>query len=302
MEFSNKRMTTFYPPIQVADPKLPSLADYPMDVVLLLIEAIFRSQQMITIDISGPPALKNGEREWDGRIRRLTKVVIQPPPLNAIAGVSRLFRYMYRKSRPTLWGTQLFWSRPYYVDLNHDIFYVRVKHVVHPSEWDRRGSPQLDYLAGALSGIQHMAVGMQNLITPMNMWVMSYLRHLNPLTKKIMIFFPVRDVEKNVRWTGGGPSLSPVLVDIDGRTRVRTGTSRGPPVSRAMWKDLKWKIVRLLQLGRQTCLRTATPEQRQLWERTWRLAPVQTLKGYAVDTERLVRPIPLSHQLECLYG
>jgi hypothetical protein len=291
MEVSNTtRITTFYPPVQVADPRLPSLADYPMEVVLLIIEAIFRPPQIIIIEISEPPALQNGEMDWEGRTSRLTKVVIQPPPLNALAGVSRLFRYMYRKSRPTLWGTQLFWSRPYYVDLRRDIFYLRVKRVVHPLEWDRRGSSHLDYLAGALSGIQHMAISIYN-IAPNNMWVLGYLRHLNPLTKKIMVFFPEAGVERNGRWTGGGLKMSPVLVDIDRRT-VRN------PSSRAIWRDLKWRIVRLMQVGRKTCLRIATPEQRRLWERGWRLAPVPALKGYAVDPRRLARPIPSSHQLE----
>jgi hypothetical protein len=198
---------------------------------------------------------------------------------------------MYRKSRPTLWGTQLFWSRPYYVDLRRDIFFSRVKRAVHPLEWDRRGNSHLDYLAGALSGIQHMATSINNINTN-NPWFLIYLRHLNPLTEKIMVFFPVAGVETNGRWTGGGLKMSPVLVGIDRRTQVQNQSSQ------AIWKDLKWRIIRLMQASRRICLRIATPEQRQLWERGWRLAPIPALKGYAVDPRRLARPIPSSHQLE----
>jgi hypothetical protein len=282
MSISNTGMTSFYPTIQVADPRLPSLADYPMDVVLLIIEEIFQPRQIINIEISGPEPLNDGVSEWDGSISRQTQVVIQSTPLNALTGVNRLFRYMYRQSRPTPWGTHLFWSRPYYVNLSRDIFHVRVKRVVHPSEWDRLGNPHLDYLAGALSGIQHMAVNLFRIVNPENQWCLAYLRHLNPLTKQIMILVPIGGVERDHR-SGGGLRLSPMLRPVEGRT-AQVG---------AIWRDLKRRLMRRMQIGRRTCLRIATPEQRQLWEQTW-LAPVQELEAYMVDPRRLARPIPPS--------
>lgn len=279
---TNTVMTTYYPPIQKADPGLPSLADYPMDIVMLVIEACFQAKQIIAIDIFGPAPLQDGERDWDGRVSRGTRVALKPPPLYALTAVSRLFRYMYRKSRPTLWGTHLFWSRSYYVDLSRDIFQVRLKRVVHPLEWDRRGNSDTDYLAGCLSDIEHMAVNITSIVVA-NKWILPFFRHLNPLVKEFMILFPNQGVE-NDYLTNGGLELSPVLMPL------KRGSPIQPGCFSSTWGYVRRKIAPMMQVGRARCLQIATPEQRARWERTFRLAPVQELKGYSVDKRRLTYP------------
>lgn len=62
------------------------------------------------------------------------------------------------------------------------------------------------------------------------------------------------------------------------------------PETMRLWHHIKSQIVKVLEYQRDGFLVEGTPEQRELWRRTWRLAPIQAVKAYVVDARRLNDP------------
>jgi hypothetical protein len=149
----NIPISTEYPKLQVADPTRPSLANLPLEIVLDILDALFKPEQLIVIEVYGHQ--ENHAYIADGE--RCTPILRAPPLNTTAAAACRLFRHMYRKSRPTLWGAHLHLGRAYHVDLARDIFHVRV----HPSrpvpEFNRIRFERLD---GILNGVQKVATSL----------------------------------------------------------------------------------------------------------------------------------------------
>lgn len=84
--------STIYPAIK--EDVLPgfSLAHFPMEIILDIVEAIFSKSQILTIDIFGPKGETHDASDMDD-IGRQTRILLRPPPLNAIAETCRLFRH-----------------------------------------------------------------------------------------------------------------------------------------------------------------------------------------------------------------
>lgn len=201
MARSNRETSTVYPGLHAANPRLPSLANYPLDIVLLIIEALFEPRQIITVEIFALGLFESDD--MTGIVSRQTKFHLHRPPLTRLAAVSRLFRYVHRKSRPTLWGAHLTSGRAYHVDLARDIFEIRAHRTVNYAEWDRDGDPLSDHLAGILAGIEQMATNDNYLRQRGSFHLMAYLRHLNPLSKQIIILFPSK-AWKITTWLAAG--------------------------------------------------------------------------------------------------
>ena len=281
---NNNNISTLYPPLLVADPARPSLADFPMEVILHILEELFAPAQIIAIEIFGPRNNNPKVVDMLGTISRQTKLVVRPPPLSLTAAAAcRLFRHMYVRSRPARWGGHLHTGVAYHVDLGRDIFHVRVHRAVDYREFDRNGCPLDDPLAGALAGIRRMATSV-NYISPMlNPWGGAFLRHLNPACAELLVLVPARGVER-AAVPAGGLRLHPVLRPLAPHHRIRA------PVVEQRFPWATYRDMMYTWMGLFRSIVPAHPAQRQMWERSWRLAPLPALRGYLVDERRLDDP------------
>jgi hypothetical protein len=115
--------STIYPKLQAANPSRPSLADFPLEIVLQIIEALFDPEQIVVIDVFATK--KKNSESVNAQVAAglpTTEVILHPPPLNKQSAVCRLFRHMYCRSRPALWGAHLTRRRAYHVNTARDIF------------------------------------------------------------------------------------------------------------------------------------------------------------------------------------
>jgi hypothetical protein len=303
--------STEYPKLHAADLTRPSLAKLPLEIVLEIIDALFKPEQLIAIDVLGSdnsdPAHSDTQAGLtrQAEFSRKTKIVLRAPPLNITAAACRLFRFVYARSRPTLWGAHLHQHNNratttaaaaaaaasvgaygYHVDLARDIFYVRIRRDVSQLEWDGANKPQLDPLAGALGGIQRMASSM-NYVSMQDVY---YLLHLNPLAKELNILVPVPGLEAGDNCStlpiGTGLRLAPVLTPLKADDVVRSRSNR----LRTGWVMFKWIVgVWLDERGRRSLL-PRSAEERRVLRGTWRLCPAPKVKGYLVDEHRLDDP------------
>ncbi|KAG7292684.1 hypothetical protein NEMBOFW57_002721 [Staphylotrichum longicolle] len=254
-----------YPILVPEDPRLPSLAKYPLDVILLIVDFIFQPFQIITIDITGPPHRPRVELTpvEANTISERTKVLLRPPPLYALTRVCRLFQYVYRQNHPTPFGAHLHRRIAYHVDLTRDIFHIRLHRRVASWEWERAlMATSVNYI----SGWNGPAI-----------WSANYLRHLNTMATKLMILVPGYGVEEEDEL-----DLEPTLEPLKDKTRIWDGDE---PVK---WKRFKTEILAKLRLNEtQYFTDPANDEERAEWERSWRLCPVPEVTGWAVDERRL---------------
>ncbi|KAL2161624.1 hypothetical protein VTH06DRAFT_8186 [Thermothelomyces fergusii] len=252
-------ISTVYPPLQAADPSRVSLADLPLETVLQILDSLFEPQQLIVIDIYGSGGHNNGSYGMQSTVSSQTKVILRPPPLHVTATACRLFRHMYGKSRPTVWGAHLTLRRAYHVSLERDIFYVRF----HRKLSFVKGDPLLDPLYMILDGIQNLATSVNYICLGA---CVLYFLHMNPRGKTFSILIPVPDLERNVDPACGELQLAPT-----------------------------WRYFREMFEGdmsqRALHFIPQSEEQRALWKRTWRLCPAPKLREYVVDECRLNNPI-----------
>ncbi|KAL2142388.1 hypothetical protein VTI28DRAFT_1219 [Corynascus sepedonium] len=278
-----KAMSTVYPYLQAADRTRSSLADLPLETILDILDALFAPQQLIIIDIFGHNTRKRGEFDMEGNASSQTRVILRTPPLHITATTCRLFQYMYRRSRPTIWGEHLYLGRAYHVNLERDIFHVRVHQETNYAEWDRDGNPHLDPHFMILDGIRNLATSVDYIFPGLGLF---YLLHLNPLCKVLSVLVPVSELEKNVDPASGELQLSPVLVPIGDRHMIQTSFW----TYQEEWGYFKdWSDDQLRQ--RFLHNRPSSEEERQRWERTWRLCSAPELKAYLVDERRLNDPV-----------
>ncbi|KAL2256377.1 hypothetical protein VTK26DRAFT_1759 [Humicola hyalothermophila] len=268
-----------------ANPALPSLAYLPLEIVMLFLDEVFSRPQIITIDITGP--INDEPEEWDmeGAISAATRIVMRAPPLNiTAANACRLFREWYQRSRPTVWGGQLHSAVGYHVDPARDIFYTRIRRRVDYTEWDRRGRPDLDPLGGMLGGVERLATSPGYIWVGHNDWAVSFLRHLNPQLKELMILFPGKGQDDGgaERRGTGQPVVRPVKDSEMVTVRV------GP-----MGALVRWEVVRDVVADLMKGLRNENPPNQAyqaIWAETWRASPMQEIRGYLVDSRDLNDP------------
>jgi hypothetical protein len=278
--------TSTYPVLIAENPNLPSLANYPLDIVLIILELIFRPLQIITIDITGPPYNGPAPAQPHGGSNNATsqtRILLQPPPLNALANVCRLFRHAYRLVRPTAWGAHLHRGIPYHVDLARDLFYVRLRRGVTAWEWDSEGELLRDPLAGELAGVQRLATSLHYVVPGvLSLWGAFYLRHLNPMGAELILLVPARGLEG-----GQALALEPAVVPLRDGARILDGYYGGD-VERPWWEyraEIRTKLRRAALF-----INPANPAQWLRWDRAWRELPVPEVTGYAVDERRLKDP------------
>jgi hypothetical protein len=193
--------STIYPKLQAADPSRPSLADFPLEIVLQIIEASFEPEQIIVIDVLGKRKKKN---HYSLSSVSRPKVILHAPPLHKQSAACRLFRHMYRRSRPTLWGAHLSRGRAYNVDMARDIFYVRMRYSdmlnLFPRDED-------------LAGLNKMAI--QFITTETLDFQVSHRMKLNPRCKDLLFFTPV----PNLEW--GTLNLAPALLAMGDNYEIK---------------------------------------------------------------------------------
>ncbi|KAJ4296153.1 hypothetical protein N0V88_004857 [Collariella sp. IMI 366227] len=183
--------STLFPDIEEDHLFEPSLAHLPFEVILLILEATFKQPQIVPIEIYGGKKKRSEIENPEDLIRSQTKAMLRPPTHNTLAATCRLFRHMYHKLRPNLWGSHLHSRRTYHVDLENDIFHVRI-HRESGSfmGWDRNGQYRLDPLFSILKGVEQMATSLsyiwQNAMQS-EFDLLMYLHHLNPECKNPML-------------------------------------------------------------------------------------------------------------------
>ena len=283
-----------YPLLVVADPNSSSLAHYPADIVTLILESILSAPQLIHIDIS--PASFQHQFGWflHNDVARNTTITLRAPPLNALSQVCRLFRYMYIRYRPNFWGHHLYSPsiprsvprhRPaFYVDLAHDIFYVRQHSIVQQAEWNRQGRPTQGPHANALLGIRCMATAINYVVgQDVLMAGVQWLLHLNPQCKELAVAVPAAGVEDD----HGELELVPVLRPLRADLVLAIIGHAGIP-TQASWGQCRSVIICTLNMR---FTRFQPPAQDWThWERTWRLCESPVVRGYLVDQRRLNDP------------
>jgi hypothetical protein len=281
-----------------------SLAYLPLDTVLLILDELWSTPQIIPIDIIGPITEKPKQRDMESVVSTATKVILRPPPLAATAAATcRLFRFTYQKSRPALWGDHLHLRRSFHVDLQRDIFHVRVRRRVHPYEWDIPWRIHWDPLYNILRGVERVATSANYVDKAINPWVPNFLRHINLGFKELMVLIPTPDLENNAllrirRMGGPGPHLvDSLLMPMDDSWWVKV-----PPIPGAApentdrsrpFKDLKKVVEKRLRIPVKlftNWARTLPAHQRQYLRSTWRLATLPKVKGYLVDEKELNDP------------
>ncbi|KAK4044444.1 hypothetical protein C8A01DRAFT_42869 [Parachaetomium inaequale] len=276
-------ISTEYPKLQAADPTRPSLADLPLEIQLIAID-------ILGLDNSDPAHCDTqAGLSRQAEFSHKTKIVLHAPPLNTTAIACRLFRFMYAKSRPTLWGAHLRRDHnnraaAYHVDLTRDIFYVRIHRDVSQVQWNGANKPQLDPLAGALGGIQRMASSMNYVSMP----DVFYLMHLNPQARELSILVPVPGLEggNNYGTLPTGLRLAPVLTPLKADDVVTSRRGR----LRTWWSMFKWIVgVWLRERGGLPFI-PRSAEEREVLARTWQLCPAPEVMGYLVDERRLEDP------------
>lgn len=273
-----------YPILVAEDSGIISLANYPLDVVLVILNLIFRPLQIITIDITGPrykPRVEVTAVEAN-TISQRTKILLRPPPLYVLTGVCRLFQHVYRQNHPTPWGAHLYRRIAYHVDLTRDIFHVRLHRRVASWEWDRGGYPLLDPLAGVLAGVERMATSVNYVNGWMGtaVWSVFYLRHLNPMGTELMFLVPALGLEK-----GDGLDLVPAVKPLKDKAKIWDGDEP------RKWVKFKDDVLFKLRMNANSIFTNpANDEERKEWERSWRLCPVPEVTGWAVDERRLCDP------------
>jgi hypothetical protein len=251
-------ISTEYPKLQVAGPTRTSLANLPLEMVLEILDALFKPEQLIVIDVYG-----HKEKHETISDREHCTAILRAPPLNATAAAAcRLFRHMYRKSRPTLWGAHLHLGRAYHVDLARDIFHVRV----HPS----RPVPnfhriRFERLDGILNGVQRVATSLNYTCLVGWKWFLG-LKSTDSPAKELIVLVPVPGLENN-----SDLELSPVLVPLRAEDRI------DGLMDAVTWPEYKIETNWYLY-----------------WP--WRFAPAEMrpkleLWGYLVDERRLNDPI-----------
>ncbi|KAK4128973.1 hypothetical protein N657DRAFT_639509 [Parathielavia appendiculata] len=184
-----------YPKLQATDPSRPSLADLPLEIVLMIIEDLLDSAQIIIIGTSG----EEKESPRTGRMEQ--EFTFHPPPLHKLSAVFRLFRHMYRRSRLTLWGAHPHpSSRSYDVNKTRDIFYVESV----SRRRRRRVPPQIKFQVGlrlpcgVFAGANRIATELSFLdINPFSpILTLRFPLNARPNCKEILFLYPVSGLEK----------------------------------------------------------------------------------------------------------
>jgi hypothetical protein len=254
-------ISTEYPTLQAADPTRPSLANLPLEIVLEILETIFKREQIITVDVYCPE-IEYPAYDVEGDENNLrAKVILRAPPLNTTAATCRLFRWVYRKSRPTVWSPRLHLGPPYHVDLARDIFHVRFHSL---TEHSRFGSQSyLTPLRGFLDGVQRVSTCLNYLFLVGVGWFLS----LDSTAKELIILVPVSRLESNVL------ELSPLLVPLRAEDKIVGQCYQGVKT----WPEFK----------------TSTEEYQRLRAQSLdgEVCPTFELQGYLVDERRLNDPV-----------
>jgi hypothetical protein len=276
-----------------------------LEIALHILELLFGEPQIIGVEFVFPNTEDPEVSEPDPSrtIGHRTKIFLDPPPLRRFESVCRLFRHMYRKTRPTLWGSQFDSGVDYNVDLSRDIFHVRLFPGVKYQDWDPgHGSPHDDPLANKLVGIQRLATS-PNYVSPWrNPDGINFLRHVHPTAPEILVLVPVSDLKKELKTDelltplgSHAPLLNlesmetPPGSDDEDEFREETGYEYGTDVPRHLrwtpWWRYREELLDQLRWARDMFQgRAATPEEEALWVNSWRLAPVPKVTGYLVDS------------------
>jgi hypothetical protein len=291
-------MSTIYPRLQPQDPSRFSLAYVPLDMLLLILDKLWENPQIIPVDIIGPITTTfPKERDRESVVNRATKVILRPPPLSAAVSACKLFRFAYQKSRPTLWGDHLHLRRSHHVDLQRDIFHVRIRRRVHPYEWDRAGLIHWDPLYNALRGVERIATSADYIHREINPWGANLLRHMNWSFKDLMVLIPTHHLEYVfLRWRMA-VAMKPPLVDsllmpmddswwIRWPRAFRAAVKTGAGGSGTSKKFTEGQL--LLPIKKYTpWANTLDEDQRRYLKTTWRLADPPAVKAYIVDEKLL---------------
>ncbi|KAL2019810.1 hypothetical protein VTK56DRAFT_9161 [Thermocarpiscus australiensis] len=170
------------------------------------------------------------------------------------------------------------------VSLARDIFHVRIRRRVHWKEFDCRGEPLRDPLAGVLAGVRRVATSV-NYVSPWrNAHGAAYLRHLNPACAELLVLVPLDGLEwgfSSPGGDGGGLSLEPVLKPLREEHLIR-----GLPELRwGMWR-------RSIRDSMKESLRSAERAvgSREQTGLCWRSSPLPGIQGFLVDARRLGDP------------
>jgi hypothetical protein len=300
-------MSTIYPKLQPQDPSRFSLAYVPLDMVLLILDKPWENPQIIPVEIIGPITTTfPKERDMESVVNRAIKVILRPPPLTTAASACKLFRFTYQKSRPTLWGDHLHLRRSHHVDLQRDIFHVRIRRRVHPFEWDRPGLIHWDPLYNALGGVERVATSVNYIHRDFNQWGANLLRHMNWNFKELMVLVPTPDLEnnniwkwRNILWYLNAAGKKPLLVDSLLMPMEESWWIREPPsfsgdLDRSRrFRDIKKHVEKQLLFpinAFSAWANTLDEDQRRYLKTTWRLADQPAVKGYLVPEETLNDP------------
>jgi hypothetical protein len=257
--------STIYPKLQAADPSRPSLADFPLEIVLQIIEALFNPEQIIIISVFSNEEEESQFLDSEGEADPpSTEVILHAPPLNKTSAISRLFRHIYRRSRPTLWSAHLTRGQAYYLDPARDIFYLRT----HEPHWFDLWPPNQ-----CLAGLDKLAVQRDDEKYPGSL--LSALLTLNERCKELLFITSVRDLE------GDTLNLAPLLLPMEDNYEIQDGKK---PIH--TWGVYKKCLVLSLRL-RKT-ITDILSGNGKLW-------PLPDVKGSMVDERRLGGPDNRDH-------
>ncbi len=283
-----------YPVLVVANPNFRSLAHYPLEIVILILESILSIPQLIQIDITGAPFQHQYGWFLHNDVIRNTTITLRPPPLNALSQVCRLFRHMYLRSRPDFYGQNLYspaisrsvphYRPAFYVNLAHDIFYVRQHSIAQQAEWNRQGRLTQDSLTNALVGIQRMAAAINHVVgQDVLLAGVQWLLHLNTQCKELAVVVPAAGVEDDYGELELAPVLRPLRADL-----VLSVIGHAGIVNAVPWGQCRSILITTLNM-RFTVFQPPA-DQWAFWERTWRLCESPVVGGYLVDQRRLNDP------------
>ena len=281
-----------YPILVAENPNFLSLAHYPLELVLYILESILSVPQIIHVDVSA--AAFQHQFGWflHNDVTRNTTLTLREPPLNGLSRVCRLFRHMYIRSRPNFWGYHLYKTprsvprpRPaYHVNLATDLFYVRQHSIVQQAEWNRQGRPTHDALANGLLGIKRMGTAINHVVGEDVVAAgVRWLLHLNPDCDEISVVVPAAGVEDDRGELELVPVFRPLGADlvlaIIGPAGILTGLNWG-----------KCRNVLIAYLNERFSTFQPPAQDWGYWERTWRLCESPRMTGCLVDQRRVNDP------------